>query len=320
MERSITKSADLSSAIESNDFSQHTNQSSATWHDYLELTKPKVVALLMLTAIVGMHLATTDMVPFNALVWGSLGLAMAMGGSAAINHAVDQRADTLMKRTHNRPVATGRVPAQRAFFFAGALCLSSFLILDLLVNRLTAVLTMLGAVGYAFIYTLYLKRATPQNIVIGGFAGAIPPLLGWTAVTNDLHPHAWLLVLIIFVWTPPHFWALAIHRRDDYAKAEIPMLPVTHGIEFTKTQVLLYTCLLAVVSLLPYLTGMSGWLYLIGTSTLNALFVYLALKLKFEKGTETAMRTFGYSIIYLFALFMLLLADHYLIVTPFDAI
>lgn len=286
------------------------------WRDYLELTKPKVVALLMLTAIVGMHLATPGYVPITTLLLGSLGLAMAMGGAAGINHVIDQRADSVMRRTQNRPVATGRIPPQKALLFAATLCLSSFIILDVFINRLTAVLTMLGAVGYACIYTIYLKRTTPQNIVIGGLAGAIPPLLGWTAVTNDLHPYAWLLVLIVFVWTPPHFWALAIHRRDDYAKADIPMLPVTHGIDFTKTQVLLYTVLLSMVALLPYLTGMSGWVYLLSACALNAVFLYYALRLKYETGTQYAMPTFAYSIIYLFALFIALLIDHYWVTSP----
>lgn len=283
----------------------------ASWRDYLELTKPKVVALLMLTAIIGMFLATPGMVPWDVLLLGSLGMGMAMGAAAAINHIVDQRIDTIMARTKNRPVATGLIDNKKALTFAAVLCVLSVLILDIFINRLTALLTFFGIVGYAVIYTMYLKRATPQNIVIGGLAGALPPLLGWTAVTNELHPHALLLVLIIFVWTPPHFWALAIHRRDEYAKAEIPMLPVTHGIEFTKVSVLLYTILLLVATWLPYLTGMSGLIYLVSATILGLIFIGYALKLKYVDDEITAMKTFGYSIVYLFALFISLLVDHY---------
>lgn len=286
----------------------------ASWRDYLELTKPKVVALLMLTAIIGMFLATPGMVPWDVLILGSLGMGMAMGAAAAINHIVDQRIDTIMARTKNRPVATGLIDSKKALTFAAVLCVLSVVILDVFINRLTALLTFFGIIGYAVIYTMYLKRATPQNIVIGGLAGALPPLLGWTAVTNELHPHALLLVLIIFVWTPPHFWALAIHRRDEYAKAEIPMLPVTHGIEFTKVSVLLYTLLLLVATWLPYLTGMSGLIYLVAATILGLIFIGYALKLKYVDDDTTAMRTFGYSIVYLFALFISLLVDHYYLI------
>src|SRR5690606_220790 len=249
--------------------------------DYLELTKPRVVMLLMLTAIVGMFMATPDMVPLDVLLLGSLGMAFAMGAAAAVNHVVDQRIDAIMARTGNRPIVQGKISPQRALVFAAALSTASMFILSFFINPLTAFLTLFGIVGYAFIYTLYLKRATPQNIVIGGLAGAIPPLLGWTAVTNQIDPHALLLVLIIFIWTPPHFWALAIHRRDDYAKAGIPMLPVTHGIEYTKSSVLHYTLLLAICTLLPYLTGMSGLIYLSATLILNAIFLYYAVRLKY---------------------------------------
>ena len=282
------------------------------WKDYFELTKPKVIALLMITAMVGMLLATDEVVPFYIFFWANLGMALTMAGSAAINHAVDQRIDLLMARTHQRPVATGRVPVRNAIIFALILCGVGLSILAIKINLLTAILTLLGGVGYAVIYTLYLKRATPQNIVIGGLAGAIPPLLGWTAVTNEIHPHALLLVLIIFVWTPPHFWALAIYRHQDYAKANIPMLPVTHGIEFTKTQTLLYTLLLILTSFLPYLTHMSGLIYLIGVLILDLVFLIYAIRLKWGKDEKVAIRTFAYSIVYLFALFILLLADHWL--------
>ena len=296
----------------SDSLSTSTDASScATWQDYLELTKPKVVVVLMLTAVIGMFLSTPGWVPLDVLIFGSLGMAMAMGASAVVNHVMDQRIDALMERTHNRPVVAGKIDSKKALIFAAVLSIASMIILEVFTNRLTAILTFFGIVGYAFIYTMYLKRATPQNIVIGGLAGAIPPLLGWTAVTNEVHPHALLLVLIIFVWTPPHFWALAIHRKDDYAAANIPMLPVTHGIPFTKTSVLLYTILLIITTLLPYLTGMSGKLYLGGAIVLGLWFLGYALKLKYQPLPGTAMKTFGFSIIYLMLLFVVLLVDHY---------
>lgn len=281
------------------------------WRAYWELTKPGVVALLMVTAVIGMFLATPGMVPWRVLVLGSLGMALAMMASAVVNQIMDQRIDAIMARTHKRPLVQGRVNTQAALVFAALLGLASLIILDVFINRLTAVLTFFGIIGYAFIYTLWLKRATPQNIVIGGLAGAIPPLLGWTAVTNDVHPHALLLVLIIFAWTPPHFWALAIHRRDEYAKADIPMLPVTHGLEFTKTSVLLYTVILFLTALLPYLTGMSGLIYLAGSTVLSGIFLFYAIKLKFRNDPKVPMKTFGFSITYLFLLFFVLLVDHY---------
>lgn len=287
---------------------------SAGWRDYLALTKPGVVLLLMVTAVAGMFLATDPpgMVPLDVLVPATLGLTLAMMASAAINQIMDQKIDAIMARTEKRPIVTGRINTRSAIAFAIALAALSMLVLDQLVNRLTALLTLFGFVGYAFIYTLYLKRATPQNIVIGGLAGAIPPLLGWTAVAGELHPYAWLLVLIIFVWTPPHFWALAIHRRDEYAKAEIPMLPVTHGVPFTRSSVLYYTILLVITSLLPYLTGMSGLIYLVTAVVLGAIFLFHAMQLRFGDDPRTPMKTFGYSITYLFVLFGALLVDHYL--------
>lgn len=285
----------------------------ATWRDYYEITKPRVVALLVLTALVGMCLSTTSVVPWQVLVPAILGIGMLSSSAAAINHIVDQRIDSVMARTYKRPMPNGRISQLNAIAFATGLGISGFSILALWVNPLTAWLTLSGLVGYSFVYTMYLKRATPQNITIGGLAGAIPPLLGWTAMTNEVHPHALLMVLIIFTWTPPHFWALAIHRKDDYAKVNIPMLPVTHGVEFTKTQILLYTMLLFVVGLLPYLVGMSNWLYLIGASALNLIFFAYAWKLKFNPEENTAMETFKFSIVHLMLLFVILLADHYLL-------
>ncbi|GAA0854998.1 heme o synthase [Aliiglaciecola litoralis] len=284
---------------------------SATWRDYYELTKPKVIMLLLLTALVGMCLATDGWVSWQILVAGLGGIGLLSSAAAVINHVVDRKIDSKMARTFNRPVTKGKISPKRALLFALLLGVAGYLCLELWVNRLTAVLTLLSLVGYAVIYTMYLKRATPQNIVIGGLAGAAPPLLGWTAVTGEIHSHALLLVLIVFTWTPPHFWALAIHRVKDYAKAEIPMLPVTHGVEFTKTSVLLYTLLLTIVCLLPFLTGMSGLIYLVGASLLNAGFMYYAWKLKFASNEATAMKTFGFSIVHLMVLFVVLLVDHY---------
>lgn len=285
----------------------------ASWRDYYELTKPRVVALLVLTALVGMCLSTPSTVPWQVLIPAMLGIGLLSSAAAAINHIVDERIDAIMARTHNRPLPNGKVSQTNAIVFAAMLALIGFVMLYALVNPLTAWLTLSGLVGYGFVYTMYLKRATPQNITIGGLAGAIPPLLGWTAMTNEIHSHALLLVLLIFTWTPPHFWALAIHRRDDYAKVNIPMLPVTHGITFTKTQILLYTVLLFVVGLIPYLVGMSNWLYLIGAIVLNLIFFAYAWKLKFNADENTAMDTFKFSIIHLMLLFIVLLADHYLL-------
>ena len=284
----------------------------STCRDYYEMTKPKVVMLLLLTALVGMCLATEDWVSWDILIAGLVGIGFLSSAAAVINHVVDRRIDSQMARTFNRPLPKGKITPQKALIFAAALTVSGYLILEIWVNSLTALLTVAGLVGYAFVYTMYLKRATPQNIVIGGLAGAIPPLLGWTAVTGEIHAHALLLVLIIFIWTPPHFWALAIHREKDYAKAKIPMLPVTHGVAFTKTSILLYTFLLAIVCLLPYLIGMTGLIYLFGSSVLNIGFLYYAWKLKFASDEDTAMQTFKFSIIHLMVLFVVLLLDHYL--------
>lgn len=279
-------------------------------HDYLELTKPKVVLLLMLTAVVGMFLSTHAPIPTQVLLLGSVSLAMAMAAGAVVNHVVDQRIDAIMKRTHRRPIVQGKIKPLNALIFAFILLSISMTTLCLSVNVLTALLTLFGFVGYAVIYTLFLKRATPQNIVIGGVAGAIPPLLGWTAVTGHFDPYALLPVLIIFTWTPPHFWPLALHRRDDYAAAGIPMLPVTHGDEFTRSSIFNYTLLLCIVTMLPFVTGMSGLIYLATAILLNALFVYYAWRLKFARYKGIEMKTFGWSIIYLAILFAALLIDH----------
>ncbi|CAM5199706.1 heme o synthase [Alishewanella longhuensis] len=286
-------------------------QHSRLWRDYLELTKPKVVALLVLTAWVGMVLASDSLASWPLLISATLGIGLLSAAAAALNHVVDQRIDAQMARTHSRPVARGRVSSKNAIVFACSLALSGFLLLYFAVNPLTAWLTLLSLFGYAVVYTMFLKRATPQNIVIGGLAGAMPPLLGWTAVTGELHGHALLLVMIIFAWTPPHFWALAIHRRDDYARVNMPMLPVTHGIDFTKGAILLYTLLLCLVCLLPYIVGMTGAIYLVGSTLLNLRFLQYAWKLKFAADSSTAMATFKFSIVHLMVLFLVLLVDHY---------
>ncbi|MDC9719263.1 MAG: heme o synthase [Gammaproteobacteria bacterium] len=281
------------------------------WHDYYEMCKPNVVLLMLLTSLVGMFMAVPGMVPWPVLIWGNLGIAMAAGAAAVVNHVIDRRIDGKMGRTHNRPVAIGKVQPNHALMFAAVMALVGISILYVLVNPLTAWLTLASSIGYAFIYTGYLKRATPQNIVIGGIAGAMPPLLGWTAVTNSLDANALLLVLIIYAWTPPHFWALAIHKRDEYAKVEIPMLPVTHGLEFTGLQVFLYTLLMIIATMLPYVVGMSGFIYLVGVTLLNIRFLYWAWRLYRGAYKQVAMKTFWYSIIYLMLLFVLLLVDHY---------
>lgn len=285
----------------------------AVWRDYYEMTKPRVVALLVLTALVGMCLSVPGVIPWYVLIPSMLGIALLSSAAAAINHIVDKRIDSLMIRTHSRPLPNGKISQPKAIIFATSLAVLGFIMLYGWVNPLTAWLTVSGLVGYSFVYTMYLKRATPQNITIGGLAGAIPPLLGWTAMTNEVHANALLLVLIVFTWTPPHFWALAIHRKNEYAKVNIPMLPVTHGIEFTKTQILLYTILLFVVCLIPYLVGMSNWLYLLGAVVLNLGFFMYAWQLKFNPHENTAIDTFKFSIIHLMILFIILLLDHYLL-------
>ena len=282
----------------------------ATWRDYYTLTKPRVVQLLVFTAIIGMFLATPGMVPWDVLVFGSLGIGLAASSGAAVNHVLDQRFDAAMARTRNRPLPSGRINERDALAFALALGLAGILLLALLINPLTAVLTFAALIGYAVVYTVWLKHATPQNIVIGGAAGAAPPVLGWAAVQNDVSGYALLLFLIIFTWTPPHFWALAIARKSDYEKAEIPMLPVTHGEAVTKSFVLSYPVLLIVVSVLPYLTCMSGLLYLLAALALGAGFLWYAIELRASDDNRVALRTFHYSISYLVALFSFLLLDH----------
>jgi len=281
------------------------------WRDFLELTKPKVSLLIVFTAVVGMVLASPGMVPLAALVFGGVGIAMASGSAAAFNHVIDRRIDGQMARTRRRPLPTGHLLQRQALVFAATLGLGSMLILWFGVNPLTAALSFASLIGYAAVYTLWLKRATPQNIVIGGAAGAAPPILGWAAVTNHVDASALLLFLIIFTWTPPHFWALAIARRDEYAKVGIPMLPVTHGIPYTRLQIVLYTILLVLATLLPYLTGMSGFIYLGAALLLDARFLYFVLALNRGRRADLPVRTFRFSITYLMLLFAALIVDHY---------
>jgi protoheme IX farnesyltransferase len=283
-----------------------------TWRDYKELTKPNVVLLMILTAAIGMFMAVPGMVPLQILVMGNLGIALCAGAAATVNHLVDQRIDRKMSRTHKRPVAQGRVKPLQAAAFAAIIGTLGMAILLIWVNALTAWLTFASLLGYAVVYTMFLKRATPQNIVIGGLAGAAPPLLGWTAVTGEVGGHGLLLALIIFAWTPPHFWALAIHRREEYAAVDIPMLPVTHGVAFTKLHILLYTVIMFLITLLPFVTRMSGPLYLLGAVVLGGGFLYWAIELLRDKNPNAPMETFRYSIIYLMALFIVMLIEHYL--------
>jgi protoheme IX farnesyltransferase len=280
---------------------------------YWSLTKPRVVALIVFTAVIGMFLAVPGLPPLRASLLGTLGIWLAASSAAAINQILDSRIDAQMARTSWRPLVSGTLTPRQALVFALVLGVLSMGVLALWVNPLTALLTFASLIGYAVIYTVYLKRATPQNIVIGGIAGAAPPALGWAAVTGQLHPHALLLVLIIFVWTPPHFWALAIFRRDDYARAMVPMLPVTHGVQYTRWQILFYTVLLVAVTVLPWATGMSGLFYLGGALVLGAVFVWYAWRLMDPPDEFFPMRVFNYSIVYLMALFAFLLVDHWLL-------
>ena len=284
---------------------------SKTFYQYLELCKPRVVVLIVFTAVVGMFLAVPGWPPLVALLAGTLGIGLAASSAAAINHLLDHRIDAKMARTKRRPLASGKLTERNVLIFALSLGLLAMTVLILWVNSLTATLTFLSLIGYAIVYTVWLKRATPQNIVIGGAAGAAPPVLGWTAVTGSLDPQALLLFLIIFVWTPPHFWALAIYRKAEYALVDIPMLPVTHGSAFTRLQILLYTVLLVIVTTLPYLTRMSGVVYLAGVSVLNLGFLWYAMRMMVSKDILLPMYTFAFSITYLMVLFVFLLVDHY---------
>ena len=283
----------------------------AAWQAYVEVTKPRVVALMSFTVLVGMLLATRGPLPLPVLLFGTLGIALMAAAAAAVNHLVDRRIDALMARTRHRPLPRGLLRGKQVLAFAAVLGAAGMALLLHFTNPLCAALTLASLLGYAVVYTMYLKRATPQNIVIGGAAGAAPPLLGWVAVTGQVDPGALLLFLIILVWTPPHFWALAIHRRDDYAKAGVPMLPVTHGIPFTQRRILQYTLALWPLTLLPFAIGMSGWPYLVGAALLSGRFTWSAWRL--SRDVHQAWRTFRFSIVHLFGLFALLLADHYLV-------
>ena len=278
---------------------------------YYELTKPRVVALIVFTAIVGMFLSVDGMVPLSTLIFGALGIGLSAASGAAFNHLLDRRADRVMARTARRPLPSGTVNGSRALMFASALAVLSMVLLVTQINILTAVLTFASMIGYAVVYTIWLKHATPQNIVIGGAAGAMPPVLGWSAVTGNLAPDALLLFLIIFCWTPPHFWALALYRREEYLAADIPMLPVTHGERYTSLQMLLYTVLLLAVSVLPFATGMSGWMYFVGAVLLGGIFLTYVVRLYRSYSDELSRQTFSFSIQYLAMLFALMLIDHY---------
>lgn len=283
----------------------------ANWRDYLELCKPNVVALMLLTSLIGMLLASYSLPSWQVLIIGNLGIGLMAASAAVINHVVDKRIDLVMARTRNRPVAQGKVDSTNALLFSLLLGCAGMALLVFYINALTAWLTLASLIGYALIYTLYLKRATPQNIVIGGLAGAAPPLLGWTAVTGHIEGDALLLVLIIFAWTPPHFWALAIHRKEEYAAVEIPMLPVTHGESYTKLHILLYTLILLVISVFPYLTGMSAEIYLAAALILGARFVQWSIRMLNDSVKHSAIKTFKFSITYLMLLFVALLVDHF---------
>lgn len=291
----------------------HAAATPSTWKSYLELCKPNVVAEMLFTALVGMLLAVPSLPPLDKVSYGLTGIALAAASAAAINHLIDSRIDTVLNP--HRPLPNHYLSPLEVLTFASVLCIVSMLVLVFLVNGLTAILTFVSLFGYAIVYTLWLKRATPQNIVIGGAFGATPPLLGWCAITGEVHPHALLLVAIIFVWTPPHFWPLAIARQEKYALVNIPMLPVTHGVEFTRLQILLYSILLVVVTLLPYLAQMSGLIYLVSALVLGIAFVYFAVSMRRRKDVKTAMRMFWFSIIYITLLFAALLIDHFIRLT-----
>ncbi len=281
---------------------------------YYQLCKPNVVYMMLICAFVGMLLAEQNVSSYSYLFVSLVGIALCAASAAAVNQVVDRDADASMTRTDQRPLPKGELTVMHASIFAFVIGLLGALILYFYVNVLTMMLTIGSLIGYAFIYTIYLKRATPQNIVIGGLAGAAPPLLGWSSISNTIDPYALLLVLIIFVWTPPHFWALAIYRKDEYAKESIPMMPVTHGVAFTKLQIVLYTIILFIVSVLPYVVLMSGVIYLVSALMLSTLFLYYSINLFYSDDDEDAMKTFQFSIYYIFLIFLALLADHYIIV------
>lgn len=286
------------------------------YRNYLTLCKPRVVLLMLLTMWAGMYLSTDSPISWSLWITATVGVAFMSGSAATLNHIIDHRVDAIMARTKNRPLPTGKVPLVNAAIFSAFLGVLGFIILYIGTNPLTAFLTFLAAIGYAAVYSIYLKRATSQNIVIGGLSGAMPPLLGWTAVTGHLDPQSWLLVLIVFTWTPAHFWALCIHRYNEYKQASIPMLPVTHGISFTKLNIVLYSLLTIACSLLPYAIGMSGLLYLISVLILDAGLIMYALKLQFStKDNLIALKTFQYSLVYLTGLFLVILLDHHLLIT-----
>ena len=284
----------------------------STVKNYYELCKPNVVLMMLLCALVGIVLASETLVPLIDIIVPLIGIGLCSGSAAAINQIIDREADAEMDRTDKRPIPQGEISVRNASIFALTIGLLGVAILIFLVNNLTAILTILALGGYAFIYTIYLKRATPQNIVIGGLAGAAPPLLGWASVTNTIEPNALLLVLIIFIWTPPHFWALAIYRKDDYAKQSIPMLPVTHGVAFTKLQIVLYTIILFLVSLFPYIVLMSGIIYLVAALILSSLFLFYSVRLYLSDDDKYAMQTFWFSIYYIFLIFIALIVDHFI--------
>lgn len=288
-------------------------RTTASWKDYVTLTKPRVVLLMLLTALIGMQLACDHFIPFTTLVFANIGIALASASAAVINQCVDRHIDAKMQRTQHRPLVSGNINITQALIFALILGVTGLSLLYFFINTITAWLTLVTLIGYAVFYTMFLKKATPQNIVIGGAAGAAPPMLGWIAVTGQLDPQALLLMLIIYVWTPPHFWALAIHRIEDYKKANIPMLPVTHGINYTKLNIVLYSILLFIVCLLPYLIQMSGLIYLITACILNIVMIYYSYKLYQDSNPKSpwAMKTFNYSIVFLMVLFLALLVDHW---------
>ena len=278
---------------------------------FFALTKPRVVSLIVFTAVIGMFLATPGLPPLSAVIFGTLGIALVAGAAAAINCLVEQKIDAVMARTRARPLPRGELTSLQTLVFAGIVGASGLLLLYVKVNALTMWLTLVTFVGYAIVYTVLLKPATPQNIVIGGASGAMPPVLGWAAVANDVAPEALLLFLVIFVWTPPHFWSLALYRAQEYAKAGLPMLPVTHGPEYTRLQIVLYTLALFAVSLMPFAIRMSGWIYLAAAVGLGAVFIGYAVQLYRRYSDALARRTFRYSIFYLATLFSALLIDHY---------